>query len=69
MAEERDRFSLRTKRQIFNVNESLAAAKKKVRNLLKSLLDREQDLLMRGSGWQFESLHSCDIEIVSHNII
>ena len=69
LAEERDRFSLRTKRLIFNVNESLATAKKKVRDLLKSLLDREQDLLMRGSGWQFESLHSCDIEIVSHNII
>ena len=68
-AEERDSFSLRTKRQSFNIYESPTDARKKVKTLLKSLLDREQDLLMRGSGWQFESLHSCDIEIVSHNII
>ena len=69
LAEERDSFALRTQRLIFNVNESLAVAKKKVRILLKLLFDREQDLLMRGSGWQFESLRSCDIEIVSHNSI
>ena len=69
LAEERDSFSLRTKRQIFNVNESPIIAKKKIKNLFKSLLDREQDLLMRGSGWQFESLYSCDIEIVSNNTI
>ena len=69
LAEERDNFSLRTKREIFSVNESNKSATKKVRNLLKLLLEREQDLLMRGSGWQFESLHSCDIEIVSHNTI
>ena len=69
LAEERDNFSLRTKREIFSVHESNKSATKKVRNLLKLLLEREQDLLMRGSGWQFESLHSCDIEIVSHNTI
>ena len=69
LAEERDNFSLRTKREIFNVVESPESVTKKVRNLLKSLLEREQDLLMRGSGWQFESLLSCDIEIVSHNSI
>ena len=69
LAEERDNFNLRTKREIFNVVESPISATKKIRNLLKSLLEREQDLLMRGSGWQFESLLSCDIEIVSHNSI
>ena len=69
LAEERDNFTLRTKRQIFNVNESITTARKKVKILLRSLLEREQDLLMRGSGWQFESLHSCDIEVVSQNII
>ena len=69
LAEERDNFTLRTKREIFNVNESITTAKKKVKILLKSLLEREQDLLMRGSGWQFESLQSCNIEIVSHNTI
>ena len=69
LAEERDNFSLRTKREIFSVNESKKSVVKKIRNLFKSLLDREQDLLMRGSGWQFESLHQCDIEIVSHNSI
>ena len=69
LAEERDNFSLRTKREIFSVNETNKSATKKVRNLLKLLLEREQDLLMRGSGWQFESLLSCDIEIVSHNSI
>ena len=69
LAEERDNFSLRTKREIFSVNETNKSATKKVRNLLRTLLEREQDLLMRGSGWQFESLLSCDIEIVSHNNI
>ena len=69
LAEERDSFSLRTKRQSFNVHESPTVARRKVKTLLKSLLDREQDLLMRGSGWQFESLHSCSIEISSHELI
>ena len=69
LAEERDNFTLRTKREIFNVNESLTTARKKVKILLRSLLEREQDLLMRGSGWQFESLQSCNIEIVNQNII
>ena len=69
LAEERDNFTLRTKREIFNVNESLTTAKKKVKNLLRSLLEREQDLLMRGSGWQFESLQSCNIEIVNQKTI
>ena len=67
LAEERDRFTLRTKREIFNVHESEKSTRKKVRHLLRSLFEREQDLLMRGSGWQFETLHLCDIEIVSHN--
>lgn len=35
----------------------------KVRQLLKNALNREEDLLMRGSGWQFESLNLCDIQI------
>ena len=61
LAEERDNFTLRTKREIFSVNETEKSAKKKIRNLFKSLLDREQDLLMRGSGWQFEALHLCGI--------
>ena len=69
LAEERDNFTLRTKREIFNVNDSEKNTRKKIRYLLQSLLDREQDLLMRGSGWQFESLHTCDVEIVSHNSI
>ena len=47
LAEERDSFSLRTKREIFNVNETERSARKKVRYLLKSLFEREQDLLMR----------------------
>lgn len=69
LAEERDNFTLRTKREVFNVNDSEKNTRKKIRYLLQSLLDREQDLLMRGSGWQFESLHTCDVEIVSHNSI
>ena len=69
LAEERDNFTLRTKRIIFNINETKTTAQKKVKILLKSLLEREQDLLMRGSGWQFESLQSCNIEIVSQSTI
>ena len=69
LAEERDNFSLRTKREIFNTYESRKSARKRLRNLLESLVEREQDLLMRGSGWQFEALTSCDIEIDSPNSI
>ena len=67
LAEERDSFSLRTNREIFNVNESKKSSIKKIRHLFKSLLEREEDLLTRGSGWQFEAIYSCDIEIVSQS--
>ena len=68
-AEERDQFTLRTKRKFFNVHESPDEALKNIRILLQTLLDREQDLLMRGSGWQFEGLQSCVIEIVNQSNI
>ena len=69
LAEERDQFTLRTKRKFFNVHQSPEEALKNIRTLLQTLLDREQDLLMRGSGWQFEGLQSCDIEIISQSNI
>ena len=37
----------------------------KVRRLLKNALNREEDLLMRSSGWQFDLLNLCDIQITS----
>ena len=67
LAEERDRFSLRTRRESFNVNESKKSSLKKIRHLSHLLLEREEDLVTRGSGWQFEGIHSCDIEIVGQS--
>ena len=69
LAVARDSFVLRTKSESFNRNETLFRAKHKVKGLLRSLIRREEDLLTRGSGWQFEALHSCEIEIVNVNTL
>ena len=65
LAEERDSFTLRTSAEHFHVNQTLNQVRSQVKTLLRSLYKREEDLLTRGSGWQFELLHSCSIEIVS----
>ena len=65
LAEERDSFTLRTSAEHFHVNQTLNQVRSQVKTLLRSLYKREEDLLTRGSGWQFELLHSCSIEIVN----
>ena len=49
----RDNFTLRTQRLTFTVNESNRIFKNRVKSLLKILLQREEELLTKGSGWQF----------------
>ena len=65
LAEERDSFTLRTSAEHFHANQTLNQVRSQVKTLLRSLYKREEDLLTRGSGWQFELLHSCSIEIVN----
>ena len=65
----RDNFTLRTQRLTFTVNESNRFFKNRVKSLLKILLQREEELLTKGSGWQFESIHFCEIEIVKINLL
>ena len=67
--QERDSFTLRTKASIFSRYDKSKGFHNRVRILLNSLLKREEDLLMRGSGWVFESLHTCEIEIVQMKAI
>ena len=61
--QERDSFTLRTKASLFSRYDKSRGFHNRVRFLLNSLLKREEDLLMRGSGWNFESLDTCEIEI------
>ena len=56
-----DTFSLRTKGEVINEFESDRKIKRKIKTLLQGAIDREEDLLTRGSGWCFENLQSCDV--------
>ena len=56
-----DTFSLRTKGVVVNEFEGGRRVKRKIRSLLLGALQREEDLLTRGSGWRFQHLQSCDI--------
>ena len=56
-----DTFSLRTKGEVINEFESDRKIKRKIKTLLQGAVDREEDLLTRGSGWCFENLQSCDV--------
>ena len=64
LAEQRDSFALRSHSSFFIAHDNRRTFRNRVKSLLRSLLAREEDLLTRGSGWQFESLSACDIEIV-----
>ena len=71
LAEQRDSFALRSHSSFFiaHDNDHRRTFRNRVKSLLRSLLAREEDLLTRGSGWQFESLSACDIEIVRTGLI
>lgn len=56
-----DTFSLRSKGLTVNQFESNKSIRKKIEELLKGAVSREEDLLTRGSGWRFDSLQACDI--------
>ena len=64
-----DTFSLRTKGEVINEFESDRKIKRKIKTLLQGAVDREEDLLSRGSGWCFENLQSCDVLFYDLNYI
>ena len=63
MSSDRDVFALRTSCIQFTSFDSSRSLKGKVQKLLHNLVTREEDLLMRGSGWRFESLSFSDVQI------
>ena len=65
LSNDRDVFALRTSYIQFTSFDSSHSLKGKVQKLLHNLVNREEDLLMRGSGWRFESLSFSDIQITS----
>ena len=65
LSNDRDLFALRTSYILFTSFDSSRSLKGKVQKLLHNLVNREEDLLMRGSGWRFESLSFSDIQITS----
>ncbi len=65
LSNDRDVFALRTSYIQFTSFDSSRSLKGKVQKLLHNLVNREEDLLMRGSGWRFESLSFSDIQITS----
>ena len=65
LANDRDTFALRTNFIQFVVFDSTRSLNSKVKRLMQGLLKREEDLLTRGSGWRFESISFCDIQITN----
>ena len=65
LSNDRDVFALRTSYIQFTSFDSSCSLKGKVQKLLHNLVNREEDLLMRGSGWRFESLSFSNIQITS----
>ena len=65
LSNDRDVFALRTSYIQFMSFDSSRSLKGKVQKLLHNLVSREEDLLIRGSGWRFESLSFSDIQITS----
>ena len=65
MPSDRDVFALRTGYIQFTSFDSSRSLKGKAQKLLNNLITREEDLLMRGSGWRFESLSFSDIQITN----
>ena len=62
---DRDIFALRSETVQITQFDSSQTVWSRVRKLLKSAINREEDLLMRGSGWRFESLMMCDIQVTN----
>ena len=65
LSNDRDVFALRTSYIQFTSFDFSRSLKGKVQKILHNLVSREEDLLMRGSGWRIESLSFSDIEITS----
>ena len=64
-----DTFSLRSKGEVINEFESDRKIKRKIKTLLQGAVDREDDLLTRGSGWCFANLQCCDVLFYDLNYI
>ena len=65
LSNDQDVFALRTSYIQFTSFDSSSSLKGKVQKLLHNLVSQEEDLLMSGSGWRFESLSFSDIQITS----
>ena len=65
LSDDGDVFALRTSYIQFTSFDFSLSLKGNVQKLLHNLVSPEEDLLMRGSGWRFESLSFCNIQITS----
>ena len=61
--DDEDSFNFRSKSLVVNHFESDNDIKRKIRKLLQGIINREEDLLTRGSGWRFLNLQCCDVII------
>ena len=50
-----------SKGEMINEFQSDRKIKRKIKTLLQGAVNREEDLMTRGSGWCFENLQSCDV--------
>ena len=58
-----DSFTLRSKGVVVNKYQSDRQIQKRIKSLLAGSVEREDDLLTRGSGWRFARLQSCSVLI------
>ena len=58
-----DSFTLRSKGVVVNRYQSDRQIRKRIKSLLNGSVEREDDLLTRGSGWRFARLQSCSVLI------
>ena len=58
-----DSFTLRSKGVAVNKYQSDKQIRDRIKSLLAGSVEREDDLLTRGLGWQFAQLQSCSVLI------
>ena len=56
-----DSFTLRSRGQIINQLQNDRAIRNRIKLMLAGAADRNEDLLLRGSGWRFVNLSVCDV--------
>ena len=56
-----DSFTLRSEGVMVNKYQSDRQIRKRIKSLLTGSVEREDDLLTRGSGWRFDKLQSCSV--------